>query len=82
MARPLWTIGEIVQATGAKTYATLDTPVTGVSIDSRSIAPHECFIAIRGANHDGHRFVDTTASSGAPAPSSITTSRPKAATPN
>jgi UDP-N-acetylmuramoyl-tripeptide--D-alanyl-D-alanine ligase len=64
MARPLWTIGEIVQATGAKTYATLDTPVTGVSIDSRSIAPHECFIAIRGANHDGHRFVDTALAEG------------------
>jgi UDP-N-acetylmuramoyl-tripeptide--D-alanyl-D-alanine ligase len=57
VARPLWTIGELVKATGAKCYAAPETGVTGVSIDSRSIAPQECFIAIRGANHDGHGFV-------------------------
>ncbi|MGZ5915953.1 MAG: UDP-N-acetylmuramoylalanyl-D-glutamyl-2,6-diaminopimelate--D-alanyl-D-alanine ligase [Methyloceanibacter sp.] len=65
MARPLWTIDEMVKATNAKSYATPGTAVTGVSIDSRSIAPQECFIAIRGANHDGHRFVAAALAEGA-----------------
>lgn len=34
-----------------------DTRVTGVSIDSRSIAPGDLFVAVRGARFDGHRFV-------------------------
>jgi UDP-N-acetylmuramoyl-tripeptide--D-alanyl-D-alanine ligase len=63
--KPLWTIGEMVKATGAKSYAVPDAAVTGVSIDSRSIAPHEGFIAIRGASHDGHRFVTAAFAEGA-----------------
>jgi UDP-N-acetylmuramoyl-tripeptide--D-alanyl-D-alanine ligase len=65
MAKPLWTVGEIVKAVSAKSHATPSTAVTGVSIDSRSIAPQECFIAIRGANQDGHRFVAAALAEGA-----------------
>jgi len=32
-------------------------PVTGYSIDSRTIKPHELFFAIKGDNFDGHDFV-------------------------
>ncbi len=32
-------------------------PVTGVSIDSRTIQPGDCFFAIAGENFDGHQYV-------------------------
>jgi UDP-N-acetylmuramoyl-tripeptide--D-alanyl-D-alanine ligase len=65
VANPLWTICELVQATGAKSYAAPDTAVTGVSIDSRTVAPRECFVAIRGANRDGHAFIVAALGEGA-----------------
>ena len=39
--------------------------ITGVSIDSRSIAPGELFIAIQGDNFDGHIFVRQALEKGA-----------------
>lgn len=35
-----------------------DTNFTGVSIDSRTVAPGELFIAIKGENFDGHDYVE------------------------
>jgi UDP-N-acetylmuramoyl-tripeptide--D-alanyl-D-alanine ligase len=37
----------------------------GYSIDSRTIQPGECFIAIRGRNFDGHQFITEALSKGA-----------------
>jgi len=37
----------------------------GVSIDSRTLRKGELFVAIRGDNHDGHRFVDQAVRGGA-----------------
>ncbi|MFN4245430.1 MAG: UDP-N-acetylmuramoyl-tripeptide--D-alanyl-D-alanine ligase [Brevinematia bacterium] len=31
--------------------------VSGISTDSRSIKPGECFVALRGKNFDGHNFI-------------------------
>ena len=31
--------------------------VTGVSTDTRTIAPGDCFVALRGENFDGHHFI-------------------------
>jgi UDP-N-acetylmuramoyl-tripeptide--D-alanyl-D-alanine ligase len=33
------------------------TSFTGISIDSRSVAPGDLFVALAGPNHDGHDFV-------------------------
>ena len=55
-----WSAEEIAAATGGNVRggnAAGDWSVVGVSIDSRSVLPGELFIAIRGPNHDGHRFV-------------------------
>jgi len=56
-------LGEITRALG------LDLPltgaVTGFSIDSRTVAPGDLFFALRGPNHDGHRFVETALAQGA-----------------
>jgi UDP-N-acetylmuramoyl-tripeptide--D-alanyl-D-alanine ligase len=65
VAEPLWTIGEIMAATGGACLGDGSRPVSGLSIDSRSIAPGEGFIAIRGPNRDGHSFVETALGSGA-----------------
>jgi UDP-N-acetylmuramoyl-tripeptide--D-alanyl-D-alanine ligase len=51
---PLWTSAELRAATGGTLSA--ENNVTGVSIDSRSIAPGDIFIALRD-QRDGHEFV-------------------------
>lgn len=65
MAEPLWTLGEIVAATGGKCLGAADRPVTGFSIDTRSLAPGEGFVAIHGSNRDGHAFVAAALEKGA-----------------
>ncbi len=51
----LWTSDEAANATAGRTERTWT--ATGVSIDSRSIAPGDLFVALAGPNHDGHDFV-------------------------
>ena len=61
----LWTPGELVAATGGKIEGTVTATLNGVSIDSRSIAAGDIFVAIRGENHDGHDFVAAAFAAGA-----------------
>jgi UDP-N-acetylmuramoyl-L-alanyl-D-glutamate--2,6-diaminopimelate ligase len=42
-------------------------PVAGVSSDSRAVAPGEVYVAVRGSQADGHRFVPDAARRGAAA---------------
>jgi UDP-N-acetylmuramoyl-tripeptide--D-alanyl-D-alanine ligase len=42
-------------------------PFTGVSADSRTVAPGELFVALRGPRFDGHAFVPAAAERGAAA---------------
>lgn len=53
MIDPLWTSDEIAAATGGRATARFD--VQGVSIDSRSVAPGDLFVALAGVR-DGHEF--------------------------
>jgi UDP-N-acetylmuramoyl-tripeptide--D-alanyl-D-alanine ligase len=57
LAEPLWTLGEMLKAVRGKSAVAPRTQVSGISIDSRSLAPDEAFIALRGPNRDGHDFV-------------------------
>jgi UDP-N-acetylmuramoyl-tripeptide--D-alanyl-D-alanine ligase len=59
---PLWTSAELRAATGGTLSA--EKNVTGVSIDSRSIAPGDIFIALRD-QRDGHEFVADAVTRGA-----------------
>jgi UDP-N-acetylmuramoyl-tripeptide--D-alanyl-D-alanine ligase len=59
---PLWTSAELRTATNGTLAA--DIAATGVSIDSRSIAPGDIFIALRD-QRDGHEFVADALSRGA-----------------
>lgn len=59
----LWTASEIAAATGGKAAA--DFAVTGVTFDSREVQPGDLFIAMRGEETDGHRFIDRALAAGA-----------------
>src|SRR3990170_5022114 len=65
VVEPLWTLGAIVSATRGTCFGAGETPVTGFSIDSRSLRPGEAFVAIRGPNRDGHAFVAAALDQGA-----------------
>ncbi len=55
----------VLAATGGRLEGNPSRPLTGVSIDSRTIAPGDIFIAIKGCNLDGHRFVADAFAKGA-----------------
>nr|WP_255769353.1 UDP-N-acetylmuramoyl-tripeptide--D-alanyl-D-alanine ligase [Maritalea mediterranea] len=62
----MWTIDEICQATdGRATGLDVGLPITGVSIDSRTIGAGELFVAIKGDRFDGHDFVAKALEQGA-----------------
>jgi UDP-N-acetylmuramoyl-tripeptide--D-alanyl-D-alanine ligase len=56
-ARALWTVEAVASAMGAQRQGPLPESVSGLSIDSRTVAPGEAFFAIRGDRRDGHDFV-------------------------
>jgi UDP-N-acetylmuramoyl-tripeptide--D-alanyl-D-alanine ligase len=65
VAEPLWTLSEIVAATKGAILGAREAPVTGFSIDTRSLGNGEGFVAIRGPNRDGHAFVAAALDQGA-----------------
>src|SRR5271168_5109947 len=56
-APALWTVEAMATAMGAERHGALPQSISGISIDSRSIAPGEAFFAIHGDHRDGHEFV-------------------------
>ena len=63
----LTTAGEIESAVkGTLARGERGVVFTGVSIDSRTVAPGEIFFAIRGPRMDGHKFVADVQALGAP----------------
>jgi UDP-N-acetylmuramoyl-tripeptide--D-alanyl-D-alanine ligase len=64
-AAPLWTSAAMAQAMRASIHGALPQAVSGLSIDSRSIAPGEAYFAIKGDVHDGHDFVAAALKAGA-----------------
>jgi UDP-N-acetylmuramoyl-tripeptide--D-alanyl-D-alanine ligase len=62
-----WTVPEIARALRAPLPAGADAVarVAGVSIDSRTVAPRQLFVAIHGPCHDGHQYVQAALQSGA-----------------
>ncbi len=60
-----WTVEDILAATGGELVCgDRRQAFGGLSIDSRTIAADEAFIAIRGGTHDGHAFVDKVIDAG------------------
>ena len=65
MAEALWTIDELLAATGGKLHGTVTRLLTAVTIDSRAVKPGDIFVAIKGDKHDGHDFVANALKAGA-----------------
>jgi UDP-N-acetylmuramoyl-tripeptide--D-alanyl-D-alanine ligase len=59
----LWTSDEIAAATGGSASERFE--VSGVTFDSREVAPGDLFVAMPGTVHDGHKFVEGAFESGA-----------------
>lgn len=66
MKQSLWTVDEIVSATGGSVRGKPG-EASGISIDSRTVEPGDLFIAIKGDQFDGHAFVDAALEAGAAA---------------
>ena len=62
---PLWTAEAMAAAMHADRQGALPTVITGVSIDTRTVAPGEAFFAIKGDSRDGHDFVKAALAAGA-----------------
>lgn len=65
MTQPLYTIAEILAATGGSSDLAPDTPINAISIDSRELGHDALFVAIKGDRFDGHDFVDKALDNGA-----------------
>jgi len=59
----LWTSSELASATGGRAQGTWR--VDGISIDTRTLAKNDLFVALKGDNRDGHAFVADALSKGA-----------------
>ncbi|HEY3911289.1 MAG TPA: UDP-N-acetylmuramoyl-tripeptide--D-alanyl-D-alanine ligase [Stellaceae bacterium] len=62
---PLWAAADAARATGGAGPA--GWAAGGVSIDTRTLAAGDLFVALRGPNHDGHDFVAAAFARGAAA---------------
>src|SRR5260221_4055844 len=62
-----WTVEEVARALGVVPPGGLDAlaRLAGVSINSRTLARGELFVAIHGPRHDGHNFVLAALEAGA-----------------
>ena len=63
MTLPLWAAGELTEATGGTFSVPFE--ADGVSIDTRTLAPGDVFLALRGDGRDGHAFVADAFAAGA-----------------
>ncbi|EJT05124.1 UDP-N-acetylmuramoylalanyl-D-glutamyl-2,6-diaminopimelate--D-alanyl-D-alanine ligase [Rhizobium sp. CCGE 510] len=61
----LWTTEDLIAAMAGRPFGTLPEGITGISIDSRSIAPGEAFFAIKGDRVDGHDYASMAMANGA-----------------
>ena len=66
MTEPLWEWDELVVASEGRADGTPSVPVTGFSIDTRTLQPGDVFVALR-AERDGHDFVGAAFKAGAAA---------------
>lgn len=49
----------------APALATCDVPISSITDDSRVVTPGACFVAVSGADRDGHEFIESAALAGA-----------------
>ena len=62
-----WDINEIFLALNLKNYFNRNLKIKNIVIDSKKIKKGDLFIAIKGKNFDGHKFIDEAVKNGASA---------------
>lgn len=60
-----WTVDEVRAALGVDPSGAVDQPFSEISTDTRTIRPGALFVALQGANFDGHDHLAEAASKGA-----------------
>ena len=65
MKKILWDINEIGKALNWTAKSEFTIPITGVSIDSRTIEKGDIFFALSGENFNGNDFIDDAIQKGA-----------------
>ena len=65
MVRPLWTMDELLEATGGELKGLSPGEITGISIDTRTLRSGELYVAIKGDRLDGHDYVGAAFEAGA-----------------
>ena len=66
MTEPLWQWDDLVAASEGRADGAPQTPITGFSIDTRTLAPGDVFVALK-AERDGHDFIADAFKAGAAA---------------
>ena len=61
----LWETEDMIAAMNGRPIGQMPLTVSGISIDSRGIAPNEAFFAIKGDRVDGHDYASIAAANGA-----------------
>lgn len=61
----LWSLAQLTAAIGGRPVGTAPESISGISIDSRTVAAGEAFFAIRGPGRDGHAFAADALARGA-----------------
>jgi UDP-N-acetylmuramoyl-tripeptide--D-alanyl-D-alanine ligase len=61
----LWSLDAMSTAMRAEPVGALPAELSGISIDSRTLAKGDAFFAVQGENRDGHDFVDNALKAGA-----------------
>jgi UDP-N-acetylmuramoyl-tripeptide--D-alanyl-D-alanine ligase len=67
MSTALWTASEAASATGGRLAGPSGWSATGISIDTRTLAPGDLFVALKGETADGHAHVGAAFAKGAAA---------------
>jgi UDP-N-acetylmuramoyl-tripeptide--D-alanyl-D-alanine ligase len=62
---PRFTLGQVSADTGGVLVGREGLPLNGFSIDSRTVRPGDCYVALRGPRFDGHDFVAEASRKGA-----------------
>lgn len=65
MSGQLWSFDELLSAIGGRPVGPSPGPISGISIDSRTVSPGDAFFAIAGDRFDGHDFVSAALARGA-----------------
>lgn len=65
MSEALYTIEEMLQATGGRLQGAPTQNIRGLSIDTRSLRPDDVYIALKGDRFDGHDFIAAAFKAGA-----------------